>query len=337
MPSGQSGGPSASQAAMLNLSVGIALLRCWHSWTSSQNATDTVGLDLPNRRRHGGALPSCWSTVPSWVADIANENTRSEILTFPELHHQGTPFVLPNAWDVPSALAYIEDGFTAIGTTSFGVASNSGHPDGGRATRETNLTLATALVRLPCYVSVDIEDGYSDDPEAVADYVAHLPVAGINVEDSSAEVPVDPSLAAAKITATKRRNPDVFINARVDTYWLNQNADPETTIKRANAYVEAGADGIFVPMCNDRMELADVVSNISVPVNTLPVPGLTLAELGELGVARVSTGSMPYGAGLHAAALAARAVRDGQPVPPSTPYPELQARLIGYENRTNTA
>jgi 2-methylisocitrate lyase-like PEP mutase family enzyme len=90
-------------------------------------------------------------------------------------------------------------------------------------------------------------------------------------------------------------------------------------------------------MCNDRMELADVVSNISVPVNTLPVPGLTLAELGELGVARVSTGSMPYGAGLHAAALAARAVRDGQPVPPSTPYPELQARLIGYENRTNTA
>lgn len=258
------------------------------------------------------------------------------MLTFRDLHHQGTPFVLPNAWDVPSALAYIKDGFTAIGTTSFGVASSSGHPDGGRATKDTNLTLATALVRLPCHVSVDIEDGYSDDPDAVADYVAQLPVAGINVEDSSAEVLVDPSLVAAKITAIKRRNPDVFINARVDTYWLNQDANPATTIARAKAYVEAGADGIFVPLCNDHAELAEVVRNISIPVNTLPVPDLTLAELGELGVARVSTGSMPYGAGLHAAALAARAVRDGQPMPPSTPYPELQARLIGYENNTNT-
>ena len=258
------------------------------------------------------------------------------MLTFRDLHHQGTPFVLPNAWDVPSALAYLEDGFTAIGTTSFGVASSSGRADGGRATKETNLTLATALAKLPCHVSLDIEDGYDDDPDVVADYVARLPVAGINVEDSSAEALVDPSLTAAKIAAIKRRSPDVFINARVDTYWLNQDANPETTIARAKVYIEAGADGIFVPLCNDRTELATIVGNISIPVNTLPVPDLTLAELGELGVARVSTGSMPYSAGLHAAALAARAVRDGQSVPPSTPYPELQARLISYENRTTT-
>jgi len=66
-------------------------------------------------------------------------------MSFHELHHQGVPFVLPNAWDVPSALAYLADGFTAIGTTSFGVACSAGHPDGGRAIRSANLALANAL------------------------------------------------------------------------------------------------------------------------------------------------------------------------------------------------
>lgn len=100
-------------------------------------------------------------------------------MSFHDLHHQDLPFVLPNAWDVPSALAYLADGFTAVGTTSFGVSSSCGHPDGGRATRDANIALAAALAPLQCYVSVDVEDGYSDDPDAVADYVAQLPVAGI--------------------------------------------------------------------------------------------------------------------------------------------------------------
>jgi 2-methylisocitrate lyase-like PEP mutase family enzyme len=257
-------------------------------------------------------------------------------MSFHDLHHQDVPFVLPNAWDVPSALAYLADGFTAIGTTSFGVSASGGHPDGARATRDANIALAGALTPLPCYVSVDIEDGYNDDPDAVADYVAQLSIVGINIEDSTDEKLIDPTRAAAKVAAIKQRNPHVFINARVDTYWLNQQADTATTIERARRYVEAGADGIFVPLANDRAELAEIIRNIARPVNTLPVPGLTLADLGALGVARVSTGSMPYGAGLHAAAQAARAVRDGQPLPPSTPYPELQARLVDYENRTST-
>jgi 2-methylisocitrate lyase-like PEP mutase family enzyme len=75
-------------------------------------------------------------------------------VSFHDLHHQGVPFVLPNAWDVPSAMAYLADGFAAIGTTSFGVASSAGHPDGGRTTRDANSGLAAALVRLPCYVGV---------------------------------------------------------------------------------------------------------------------------------------------------------------------------------------
>lgn len=150
-------------------------------------------------------------------------------MSFHDLHHQGVPFVLPNAWDVPSALAYLAEGFTAIGTTSFGVSSSGGHPDGHRATRGANIALAAALAPLQCYVSVDIEDGYSDEPDAIADYVAQLSTAGINIEDSSAEKLIDPALAAAKIVAIKQRNPEVFVNARVDTYWLRQHADTTST------------------------------------------------------------------------------------------------------------
>ena len=163
---------------------------------------------------------------------------------FADLHRRGgAPFVLPNAWDVPSALAYVAAGFTAVGTTSFGVSSSHGHRDGGRATGDANVALAAALAPLKCFVSVDIEDGYSDDPDVVADYVASLPIAGINIEDSTGEKLIELDAAAAKITAIKRRNPDVFINARVDTYWLNQQANPATTIERALHYVDAGADG----------------------------------------------------------------------------------------------
>lgn len=257
-------------------------------------------------------------------------------MSFHDLHHQGVPFVLPNAWDVPSALAYLAEGFTAIGTTSFGVSSSGGHPDGHRATRGANIALAAALAPLQCYVSVDIEDGYSDEPDAIADYVAQLSTAGINIEDSSAEKLIDPALAAAKIVAIKQRNPEVFVNARVDTYWLRQHADTTSTIQRALRYVDAGADGVFVPLANDPDELAELTRNIPCPVNSLPVPGLTIADLGELGVARVSTGSVPYSAGLYAAAHAARAVRDGEQLPRSVPYAELQARLVDYENRTST-
>jgi 2-methylisocitrate lyase-like PEP mutase family enzyme len=257
-------------------------------------------------------------------------------MSFRDLHHQGVPFVLPNAWDVPSALAYLADGFTAIGTTSFGVACSAGHPDGGRDIRDANLALAAASASLHCDVSIDIEDGYSDIPAIVAGYVAQLPVAGINIEDSTDGKLIDPVLAADKVTAVKQRNPEVFINARVDTYWLHQDADTAATIARALRYVEAGADGIFVPSANDRGEIAELARNIPRPLNTLPVPGLTLIELGELGVARVSTGSGPYRAALYAAAQVARAVRDGQTLPPSESYEALQGRLVEYENHAGT-
>jgi 2-methylisocitrate lyase-like PEP mutase family enzyme len=252
-------------------------------------------------------------------------------MTFRELHDGEQPLVLPNAWDVPSALAFLDVGFAAIGTTSFGVASSLGRPDGARSTRDANVALAHDLSRLPCYITMDIEDGYADEPELVAEYVAGLDVAGINIEDSTAERLISPVAFAAKVAAIKRRCPDLFVNARVDTYWLGEDATVTSSLERATAYVDAGADGVFVPGAVEPAVLRELARNIAVPLNVLVVPGLSLNELGELGVRRVSTGSLPYRAAIHSAVGVASGVRDGRAIPASTPYPELQARLVRYE------
>lgn len=253
-------------------------------------------------------------------------------MTFSELHHRDMPLLLPNAWDVPSALAFIEAGFDAIGTTSFGVASSLGRPDGGRSTRDANRSLARDLSRLPCYVSMDIEDGYADEPEHVAAYIGDLDVAGINIEDSTAEKLIPAEAHAAKVSAIKRRRPDLFVNARVDTYWLAQDATLEATVQRAARYVEAGADGIFVPGPSEPGLVRELAQTIPVPVNVLAIPGLSLDKLAELGVRRVSTGSLPYRAAIHAATNVAVAVRDGRAVPEATPYPDMQARLVRWQD-----
>jgi 2-methylisocitrate lyase-like PEP mutase family enzyme len=252
-------------------------------------------------------------------------------LSFRELHHQDLPLLLPNAWDVASALAFVAAGYPAVGTTSFGVAAGGGTADGGRSSRNATTALAGQLAALPAYVTVDIEDGYSDDPDEVAEYVAGLDVDGVNIEDSTAGRLIDPARHAAKVAAIKRRCPDVFVNARPDNYWLGQDATVPAVLRRASAYVEAGADGIFIPAASEPAELRKLTSGIGVPVNVLVVPALSLRELGQLGVRRVSTGSLPYRAALDAAVEVAGRVRDGHPVPSATSYQELQERLARFQ------
>jgi 2-methylisocitrate lyase-like PEP mutase family enzyme len=252
---------------------------------------------------------------------------------FGRLHQGPAPLLLPNAWDVTSALAFARAGHPAVGTTSFGVAASAGHPDGGRASRAAGLALVAALRGLPVPLSVDVEDGYDDDPDAVADHVARLAragAAGINIEDSTAETLIDPARHDAKIAAIKDRCPEVFVNARVDTYWLGQDADPEHTLTRAGSYVRAGADGVFLPGLTDPDVLREATRVLPVPVNTLVVPDLTLDQLADLGVRRVSTGSLPYRAALRAALDVAEAVREGRTPPPGLPYPELQGALVDH-------
>jgi 2-methylisocitrate lyase-like PEP mutase family enzyme len=256
-------------------------------------------------------------------------------MTFADLHGGPRPLVLPNAWDVPSALAFLDAGFEAIGTSSFGVASALGRPDGGRATKDANLALAATLTVLPAHITVDVEDGYSDEPAEVAEYadrLARLGVAGVNIEDSTAERLVAPQEHAAKVAAVKERCPGLFVNARVDTYWLGEEAEVPATLERAAAYVRAGADGVFVPGATDPEVLRELAAGIPVPLNVLVVPDLTVDDLAALGVRRVSTGSLPYRAAVHAATAVAAAVRDGRTdLPGAAPYRDLQERLVGYE------
>lgn len=254
-------------------------------------------------------------------------------MSFADLHHAALPLLLPNAWDVASALAFVAAGYPAIATTSQGVAAVHGVPDASHGTAAASLALARALARLPVPITVDCEDGHSDDAAEVGAYVAELAVlrvAGVNLEDSAASRLVEPAGFAAKIAAVKDAAPGVFVNARVDTYWFHQDDTVEATLARATTYVEAGADGVFVPGLADPDAIRAIAGRLSVPLNVLPVPGLSLAELAGLGVRRVSTGSLPYRAALAAAVGAADAVREGSPLPASIPYPELQELLTRY-------
>jgi 2-methylisocitrate lyase-like PEP mutase family enzyme len=186
------------------------------------------------------------------------------------------------------------------------------------------------------HVSADVEDGYDDDPDVVAGHVASLGVAGINIEDSTDEKLISPQAHAAKVSAIKKRSPEVFVNARVDTYWLGQDANVAATLNRAEAYVEAGADGIFIPGASEPSDLRQLTANIPVPVNVLVVPGLSLAELADLGVRRVSTGSLPYRAAIHAAVEVAQNVRNGVPPAAAAAYPAMQARLVEFVRSNQT-
>lgn len=226
---------------------------------------------------------------------------------FADLHRPGDPLVLPNAWDHASAAALAAAGFAAVGTTSLGVAAALGLPDGASETAQATIDLAHRLTHLPVPVTMDIENGFSTDPAEVAAYVDRLgPVAGVNLEDQLADTA---AFAQVLVAVTGRH---VFINARTDTYWFGDGG-VDATLERAKAYIAAGADGIFVPGVKDETEIARLAEALPVPLNVLFVPGgPTIPRLAELGVARISTGSLLYRVALGAAVDAAGAVRDGR-------------------------
>jgi len=250
--------------------------------------------------------------------------------TFRDLHYSQAPLLIVNAWDVGSALAFAAAGFTAVGTTSFGIAASAGLPDGGRASQAGTVHLVAQLCRLPIHITADIEDGWSDDPDVVAETVAELAMlglAGVNIEDSRAGHLIDPAAFAAKIIAVKRRTPNVFVNARVDNLWFGEEATVDAVLLRSLTYADAGADGIFVPGLVAPEDIRSIADGVGLPINVLAHPSLTVGELGKLGVRRVSSGSLPYRAAVDAAVTIAHALRDNRPLPAATSYGEMQSRL----------
>jgi len=225
---------------------------------------------------------------------------------FHALHHNGSVLTLANAWDVASARLVEQAGGAAVATTSAGVAWSLGAADGDRLARDRALDLigrVVAAVDVP--VSADIESGFGSDPAGVAETIQGVLAAGavgVNIEDacyrtSSPLRPVEDQtrrIAAARAVADNAGIP-LYVNARIDTY-LRQVGEPDTriaaTIERARAYLAAGASGVFVPGVVDPDTISALVAAIPAPVNIMAGPGApSVAELGKLGVARVSVGS----------------------------------------------
>ncbi|MEU5209581.1 isocitrate lyase/phosphoenolpyruvate mutase family protein [Streptomyces sp. NPDC020742] len=258
---------------------------------------------------------------------------------FHALHHADQPLLLPNAWDVASALALAGAGFAAVGTTSLGVAAAHGYPDGRALAEARDATMALALRlngRLACPYTVDIEGGFGGDPAQVAELAGELAAAGaagLNLEDG---LPgggglQDPVRQAELIGAAKERAPGLFLNARIDTHWQVDTPPPlSVTLARAESYLAAGADGVFVPGVVADEDIAVLVAEVPAPLNILFAPGRhTVARLAELGVRRVSTGSLLFRTALQAALGAAEALRAGTEPPDVT---GTGGAVLGYED-----
>ena len=256
--------------------------------------------------------------------------------TFRRLHSNATPLLLPNAWDAGSARLFENQGATAVATTSAGVAWALGYRDGRLLPINEVVAAVSRMARvLTVPLSVDIENGYSDDPLVVADHVKRLidlGIAGINIEDGPDKVELLTSKIEAIRDAVVTVGADLFINARSDVYLarlVERSKLVEESIARGRVYAGAGADGFFLPGIAHPQDIEAVVGGVALPLNVMAWPGLSGAtELGKLGVRRLSAGSgisqVLWG---NAAALARDFMKSGRSGPLSEaamPYAELQ-------------
>ncbi|MFF2075345.1 isocitrate lyase/phosphoenolpyruvate mutase family protein [Kitasatospora sp. NPDC058162] len=226
---------------------------------------------------------------------------RERALRLRELLAEGV-LVLPNAWDAGSAAVIASAGARAVATTSGGVSWSLGHGDGERLDRAAAVAAArrvVAAVDLP--VTVDAEGGYGPLPADVAATVTELVgagVAGVNLEDSTAVGgPLYPvaaqaeRLRAARTAAAAAELPELLVNARTDVFLFGLGG-LDDVLARAEAYAEAGADGLFVPGLLDLDALTELCRRSPLPVNAMAGPGgPTVAELAATGVRRVSVGT----------------------------------------------
>ncbi len=233
--------------------------------------------------------------------------------TLRALHVPGRPLLLVNAWDAASAAVIARAGAHAIATTSAGAANALGYADGQHLTRGAMLSVVETIagaVDLP--VTADMEAGYGDTPEdaaATARGVLESGAVGLNLEDTWDDgteplLPIErfvAKIAAVRAIAAEAGVP-LVLNARTDVF-IGAVGEPATRLDRAvergRAYLDAGADCVFVPAVTDPGEVAALVDGIGGPVSVLAGPGSpTVAELAALGVARISVGSGPYRAAL---------------------------------------
>ncbi|HEX6978556.1 MAG TPA: isocitrate lyase/phosphoenolpyruvate mutase family protein [Alphaproteobacteria bacterium] len=241
---------------------------------------------------------------------------------FLALHEREGCFVIPNPWDAGTARLLAGLGFEALATTSAGLAFSRGRPDGA-VSRDDVLANAREIVGacdLP--VSGDLEGGYGDRPETVAETIRLAAEAGLvggSIEDATGRKD-DPifelSLATERVRAAveaARALPFPFVlTARAENF-LHGRPDLDDTIRRLQAFQAAGADVLYAPGLKSRQDIEAVVKSVDKPVNVvmgLQGATLTLSELAEIGVKRVSLGSALSRAAIGAFLRAVREIKD---------------------------
>ena len=227
------------------------------------------------------------------------------------LHRRGDPLLLPNAWDVATARAVVAAGFPVVATTSGGVAATLGYDDHEGAPAGEMLAAAARIARgVEVPVTVDAEAGYGMEPGELVTVLQTMGAAGCNLEDSdyAAGTLRDPAGHAEWLAAVRRAASEagygLVVNARVDVFLggFLAGAGPGTqaelvpeALRRANAYLEAGADCVYPIALWEPEALRRFTSEFDGPVNVICLPqGPPLAELAALGVARVSWATLLY-------------------------------------------
>jgi 2-methylisocitrate lyase-like PEP mutase family enzyme len=241
---------------------------------------------------------------------------------FRALHELDSAFIIPNPWDVGTARLLARLGFEALATTSAGYAFSAGQRDRTIDRPETMAHVSAIASATDLPVSADLENGFGDAPETVAETIRLAAAAGLvggSIEDATGrsdhpiyekEHAVERVRAAAEVV---RALPFAFtLTARAENYLVGK-PNLRDTIKRLQAYQEAGADVLYAPGLTHKDEIAAVVNSLDRPVNVvmgLQGVQLSLSELSAIGVRRVSVGSALSRAALGAFLRAAREMRE---------------------------
>lgn len=241
---------------------------------------------------------------------------------FRALHERGRAFVIPNPWDVGTARLLAHLGFEALATTSAGYAFSVGQQDNIIGRDETLAHCATIVAATHLPVSADLGNGFGDAPELVAETIRLAAATGLvggSIEDATYRLddPIYPiEFAVERIQAaveTTRALPFSFtLTARAENFLVGRR-DLNDTIRRLQAYQEAGADVLYAPSLTTQEEIAAVVSSVDRPVNVLMgMQGIQInvATLSEMGVKRISTGSSLSRAALGAFLRAAQEIQE---------------------------
>ncbi|GII80647.1 carboxyvinyl-carboxyphosphonate phosphorylmutase [Sphaerisporangium rufum] len=242
------------------------------------------------------------------------------------LHVPGRPLVLPNVWDAASARAVVAAGFPVVATGSAAIAPVLGYDDNEGTPAGLVLDAVARIARaVPVPVTADMERGYGLAPAELVERLAATGAAGLNLEDTDHRTGAmaDPAEQAAFLAEVRRAagdaGVDLVINARVDSYLRHGGTPAEIladALDRGRRYLAAGADCVYPIGAAAAESIAALAAEMGGPVNVLFRPGVPpLAELAELGVARIS-----FGHGLHAAAQAYLAAMLGEIAAGRSPY-----------------